>query len=42
MTKSAVSALFSLSSNALRHQTWRTLKAISERLDLIKMFPQDC
>lgn len=40
-SESAVSTAFSLSPDALRHQTWRNLKAISEKLNLVEMFPQD-
>jgi TatD DNase family protein len=40
-SESAVSAVFSVSPDALRLRTWRTLKAISEKLNLVEMFPQD-
>lgn len=40
-SESAVSATFSISSDALRHRTWRNLKAISEKLNLVEMLPQD-
>lgn len=39
--ESAVSATFSVSPDALRHQTWRNLKAISEKLNLVEMFPRE-
>jgi TatD DNase family protein len=39
--ESAVSAEFSISPNALRRQTWRNLKTIAERLNLVEMFPRD-
>ena len=40
-SESAVSAALSVSPDALRHQTWRNLKAIAERLNLVEMFPRD-
>jgi TatD DNase family protein len=39
--ESAVSAAFSISPDMLRRQTWRNLKGIAERLDLVEMFPRD-
>ena len=40
-SESAVSAAFSVSPDALRHRTWRNLKAISEKLNLVEMFPRE-
>lgn len=40
-TESAVSAEFSISPDALRCQTWRNLKTIAEKLDVVEMFPRD-
>jgi TatD DNase family protein len=40
-TESAVSAEFSISPDALRLQTWRNLKTIAEKLNLVEMFPRD-
>lgn len=39
--ESTVGAAFSISSDILRHQTWRNLKTIAERLNLVEMFPRD-
>lgn len=39
--ESAVSAQFGISPAALRRQTWRNLKAIAKKLDLVEMFPRD-
>jgi len=39
--ESAVSAAFSISPDVLRCQTWRNLKTIAEKLDLVEMFPRD-
>jgi TatD DNase family protein len=39
--ESAVSAALSVSPDALRHRTWRNLKAISEKLNLVEMFPRE-
>jgi TatD DNase family protein len=43
LTKSetAVSAAFSVSPDALRRRTWRNLKEISEKLNLVEMFPRE-
>ena len=40
-SESAISAAFSVSPDALRHRTWRNLKAISEKLNLVEMFPRE-
>jgi len=40
-SESAVSAAFSVSPDALRQRTWRNLKAISEKLNLVEMFPRE-
>jgi len=40
-TESAVSTAFSMLPDALRRQTWRNLKTIAERLNLVEMFPRD-
>ena len=40
-SETAVSTTFSVSPDALRHRTWRNFKAISEKLSLLEMFPQD-
>lgn len=40
-SESVVSAAFNVSPDVLRRQAWRNLKAISEELDLVEMFPQD-
>jgi hypothetical protein len=37
--ESAVSAAFSISPDVLRCQTWRNLKTIAEKLNLVEMFP---
>lgn len=39
--ETVVSAAFNISPEALRLQTWRNLKAISEKLNLVEMFPRD-
>jgi TatD DNase family protein len=39
--ESALSAEFGISPDALRRQTWRNLKTIAERLNLIERFPRD-
>jgi TatD DNase family protein len=43
LTKSeiAVSAAFGISPDALRRRTWRNLKEISEKLNLVEMFPRE-
>jgi hypothetical protein len=38
--ESAVRAAFGLSPDAFRHQTWRNLRAIRERLNVLEMLPQ--
>jgi TatD DNase family protein len=37
----AVSTEFSISPDVLRRQTWRNLKTIAERLNLVEMFPRE-
>lgn len=39
--ESVVSAEFSLSPDALRLHTWRNLKTIAEKLNLVEMFPRE-
>jgi TatD DNase family protein len=40
-SETAVSAMFNVSPDVLRHQTWRNLKKISQKLDLVELFPQE-
>jgi TatD DNase family protein len=40
-SESVVGAAFAVSSEALRHQTWRNLKTIAEKLNLVEMFPHE-
>jgi TatD DNase family protein len=37
--ENTVSAEIGISADALRRQTWRNLKTIAEKLDLVAMFP---
>ena len=39
--ENAISVAFNISPDALRRQTWQNLKAISEKLNLVEMFPQE-
>jgi TatD DNase family protein len=40
-SETAVSAMFNVSPDVLRHQTWRNLKKISQKLDLVELFPRE-
>lgn len=40
-SESEISASFGVSPDAIRRQTWRNLKAISEKLDIVEMFPRE-
>jgi TatD DNase family protein len=40
-SESAVSAALGASPDTVRRWTWRNLKAISEKLNLVEMFPHD-
>jgi TatD DNase family protein len=39
--ENVVSAAFNIAPDDLRRQTWRNLKAMSEKLDLVEMFPRE-
>jgi TatD DNase family protein len=40
-SENAVSAAFGVSPDALRRQTWRNIKTIAEKLNVVEMFPLD-